>query len=295
MLMKIRVKNETLINLIRELVTKRILFFGVLLLLVEGLRWLIHNNYVSIPFIAAEVLQFIVVSILALLITNIFLRLTVGKVYQFLEGDVEPEQRMFFTQLYTFLMYGFAVAVILSQLGISWENITLIAGLLTTAFALAIRDVINSIMGWMIILVKKPFRLGDFVKIGDDVGEVIRIGTFYITLVPLHDKLSITKLPNKVVFEKSINNYGRGRIRKSFKFALTEVPPHPQLTSLRESLIGLVPASELWTTIDIEGGAAFLSVHYACAPEKEDEISHQLISSVTKELKETILWKEKKE
>jgi len=44
---------------------------------------------------------------------------------------------------------------------------------MATGLAFAVRDVLMSFFAWMILLRKKPFRIGDYIRIGEDEGKAI--------------------------------------------------------------------------------------------------------------------------
>ncbi len=56
-------------------------------------------------------------------------------------------------------------------------------GLLTAGLAIAMKDPLTNIAGWVFILARKPFTLGDRIQIGDHAGDVIDIRMFQFTLL----------------------------------------------------------------------------------------------------------------
>ena len=56
-------------------------------------------------------------------------------------------------------------------------------GLLTAGLAIALKDPLTNIAGWIFILTRKPFTLGDRIQIGDQAGDVIDLRLFQFTLV----------------------------------------------------------------------------------------------------------------
>lgn len=150
------------------------------------------------------------VILFSMLMANIILKLTEQRVFKFLEEeDVEIEQRIFITKLYKFLIYTIVITVILGQLGFSFSNITLFLGLITTGLAFAVRDILLSYFIWLILLLKKPYRIGDYVQFGKESGTIIRIGTFYMTIQPTTewDRMLI-KVPLRNLLSDSMIDYG---------------------------------------------------------------------------------------
>jgi small-conductance mechanosensitive channel len=56
----------------------------------------------------------------------------------------------------------------------------------------------------LLLLTKRPFRISDYIKIGDNEGKVVTIGSFYVFLKPIsyHPKDSLIKVPNKFFWKK---------------------------------------------------------------------------------------------
>jgi MscS family membrane protein len=91
---------------------------------------------------------------------------------------------------------GYNVKAILAGLGIG--------GL---AFALAAQDTLANIFGAIVVAVDQPFRIGETVRIGTNVGMVEDIG-LRSTRIRLIDK-SLMVIPNKTVAAETITNLSR--------------------------------------------------------------------------------------
>ncbi|MBL9209230.1 MAG: mechanosensitive ion channel family protein [Opitutaceae bacterium] len=98
--------------------------------------------------------------------------------------------------LLTIESLGYDVKAILAGLGIG--------GL---AFALAAQDTLANIFGAIVVAVDQPFRIGETVRIGGNVGMVEDIG-LRSTRMRLADK-SLMVIPNKTVASDSITNLSR--------------------------------------------------------------------------------------
>lgn len=63
------------------------------------------------------------------------------------------------------------------------KDIMTFLGLFSAGLAFALKDLVSSFLGWIIINSHKPFVLGDRIKIGDSIGDVIEINWFYTTII----------------------------------------------------------------------------------------------------------------
>lgn len=99
-------------------------------------------------------------------------------------------------------------------------------GLITAGLAIALKDPLTNIAGWMFILFRKPFSLGDRVQIGEHVGDIIDIRLFQFTMLEVGNWIKaeqstgrIIHLPNGKVFQEAQANYSSG-----FEYIWDEIP-----------------------------------------------------------------------
>jgi MscS family membrane protein len=101
------------------------------------------------------------------------------------------------------------LGVLLTIQGLGYDVKALLAGLGIggLAFALAAQDTIANIFGAIVVAVDQPFKIGETVKIGQNVGGVEDIG-LRSTRIRLVDK-SLMTIPNKTVAAETITNLSR--------------------------------------------------------------------------------------
>ena len=119
-----------------------------------------------------------------------------------------------FGVLLTIQSLGYNVSTILQGLGIG--------GL---AFALAAQDTIANLFGSLVVAIDQPFKVGENVKIGSNVGTVEDIG-LRSTKIRLVDK-SLVVLPNKMVSSEAIVNLSRftgRRVEQVFSLTYDTTP-----------------------------------------------------------------------
>lgn len=111
----------------------------------------------------------------------------------------------------------FAIIVLMvaffSYIG-SWTSLGVVAGLITAALGFALQRPITGIAAWVMVIVKKPFQIGDRICIGDVRGEVYDISLFHIYLDEMGGTLDSSlhsgrnvMIPNYLLFEQNIINY----------------------------------------------------------------------------------------
>jgi small-conductance mechanosensitive channel len=99
-------------------------------------------------------------------------------------------------------------------------------GLLTAGIAIALKDPLTNVAGWIFILARKPFGLGDRIQIGNHAGDVIDLRLFQFTLLEIGNWVDadqstgrIIHIPNGTIFTQTQANYSAG-----FKFIWNEMP-----------------------------------------------------------------------
>jgi small-conductance mechanosensitive channel len=99
-------------------------------------------------------------------------------------------------------------------------------GLLSAGMAIALKDVVASMAGWVFILWRRPFQLGDRIQIGDRAGDVVDIRLFQFTLLEIGNWVDadqstgrIIHVPNLAVFTEPLFNY-----TAQFEFIWNELP-----------------------------------------------------------------------
>jgi small conductance mechanosensitive channel len=111
--------------------------------------------------------------------------------------------------------FGLLVLVIISALGVLGVNTTsfvAIIGAAGLAVGLALQQNFSNFGAGVIILLLKPFKVGDFVEAGGAVGVIDTIGIFNTTFKTGDNKIII--VPNSNIIGGNIVNYSREAIRR---------------------------------------------------------------------------------
>lgn len=97
------------------------------------------------------------------------------------------------------------------------ESFATFIGLISAALTIALKDLVVNFAGWIFLLVRKPFQLGDRVQIGDHKGDVIDIRVFQFTINEIGHWVDadqstgrIIHIPNGKVFTEPQANFNQG-------------------------------------------------------------------------------------
>lgn len=109
------------------------------------------------------------------------------------------------TLMTVFVVLG--VLLIVQSLGYDVKAILAGLGIGGLAFALAAQDTLANVFGAIVVAIDQPFRIGEAVRIGPNIGTVEDIG-LRSTRIRLVDK-SLMTIPNKTVAAETITNLSR--------------------------------------------------------------------------------------
>lgn len=167
---------------------------------VEGLDSL--SRMISI----SGVLTSIVVIGIAYLMLR-FLRVTVESV-----GERFATQRLLLQKVATGLQFaiyvGTGVIVFMLSFNLNDQVLALVGGTIAVSVGFSIKDLVASFIAGIMILIDRPFQVGDRVSFGGEYGDITKIGLRSVRLQTLDDN-TVTIPNNKFLSEiTSSGNYG---------------------------------------------------------------------------------------
>jgi small conductance mechanosensitive channel len=120
--------------------------------------------------------------------------------------ELEPPLRQLFERILRVLILGLVLIVALQNLGV--ELLPLIAGLgiAGAGVALGMQGVLSNVAAGLTIIFTKPFRVGEYISIAGEDGEVRSISLFSTVL--RHADMSDVVIPNRKIAGEILHNYG---------------------------------------------------------------------------------------
>jgi small-conductance mechanosensitive channel len=107
-----------------------------------------------------------------------------------------------------------------------FSSVSTFLGLLTAGLAIALRDLIVNFAGFLFIMWRRPFDVGDRVQIGDYRGDVIDLRVFQFSLMEIGNWVDadqstgrVIHIPNGKIFQEAQSNYSTG-----FAYIWNEIP-----------------------------------------------------------------------
>lgn len=122
------------------------------------------------------------------------------------------------------LTYGvltiFVILAALSQVGIQTASFIAILGAAGLAVGLALQGSLSNFAAGILMIVFRPFKIGDYVEAGGKAGTVEEIRIFFTRLKSPDNKVII--IPNSSIMDDSIVNYSQKEMRRvDFKIGVS--------------------------------------------------------------------------
>lgn len=105
------------------------------------------------------------------------------------------------------------IVAVLSQFGVQTTSLIALLGAAGLAVGLALQGTLSNVASGVMLLVLRPFRVFDRVKLGDVLGTVREIGLFRTEIVT--DNATYVSIPNSTVFSGTIINLSREAQRRT--------------------------------------------------------------------------------
>ena len=91
---------------------------------------------------------------------------------------------------------------------ITFQNFLVIAGAASVAIGFAFKDYVSSLIAGVVAIIERPYRPGDWIKIGGDYGEIRTVGLRAIRM--LTADANIITIPHSKIWTDNISNANDG-------------------------------------------------------------------------------------
>ncbi|MBW3535064.1 MAG: mechanosensitive ion channel family protein [Gemmatimonadetes bacterium] len=165
----------------------------------------------------------VLLSALVVLAVMVVRRLVLGVVFQRVD---QPRVRYRWGKLSGYVATLVALLLIINIWIEGIPSLGTFIGLLTAGLAIALKDLVANVAGWLFIMWRRPFDLGDRIQIAGHSGDVVDLRIFQFTLLEIGNWVDadqstgrIIHVPNLKVFSEPTANY-----TAQFAFLWHEVP-----------------------------------------------------------------------
>jgi small conductance mechanosensitive channel len=138
-------------------------------------------------------------------------RRALTRVFDKTEMDVTLEK--FLTSLFYYLIMTMAGVAALGMMGIQMASVLTIMGAAGLAVGLALQGTLSNVAAGVMLLIFRPFKVGDYVDAGGTAGTIDTIGLFATTL-NTPDNIHII-VPNSGIYGGTIRNFSHHETRRN--------------------------------------------------------------------------------
>mgnify|MGYP001247551096 CR=1 FL=1 len=165
----------------------------------------------------------LIATFLAFCLFFVIRKLILSVIYKFVEDVKARHQWRKVTSYISFTLIFIIIAQVWFK-GI--ESIATYLGLLSAGIAISLKEPLTNFTGWLYIIWRAPFDVGDRIQLGPQSGDVIDTNLFNFTLMEIGSWVDaddhtgrIIHVPNGLIFTETLANYGKG-----FKYIWNEIP-----------------------------------------------------------------------
>ena len=158
----------------------------------------LHLGIISVGALLGAVVT-LVVCILAVRIITVLLRRVLGKT------TLEQRVSKYIVSTVRFVLWVVTVLIVAQQLGIPVTSLVALFSVISLAVSLAVQNVLANVAGGLVLLVTKPFTVGDYIDTPSGEGTVREMSLTYTFLETMEgQRLAV---PNSTLSSGKIINY----------------------------------------------------------------------------------------
>ncbi|TSD00063.1 MAG: mscs mechanosensitive ion channel [Candidatus Peregrinibacteria bacterium Greene1014_49] len=145
---------------------------------------------------------------------------------------MQPQKRYVATKIFTTITYMIVLIWLLTTVFSKNPNILTSLAIVGAGLAVALQDVVKDIVGWIMVLQKRLYILGDRISVGSYTGDVVDLSLFRTTLLEVHTSPTAAVqertgrtlyMPNAAVLTNDVISFNRTSdfLKSELKFVLT--------------------------------------------------------------------------
>ncbi|MBD3671638.1 MAG: mechanosensitive ion channel family protein [Gammaproteobacteria bacterium] len=163
-------------------------------------------------YLSIEHLQLVIRAVMVLVIAWLIARIVSGALVRLFRKHTDAQGVMLIRTFSKYLIMGLAVVMIIKELGFDIGVLLGAAGILTVAIGFASQTSMSNLISGLFLLGERPFMVGDIIRVGSVIGEVLSIDLLSVKLRTFDNLFA--RIPNEALIKKDVINYSRFSIRR---------------------------------------------------------------------------------
>lgn len=169
-----------------------------------------------VSFAGKALLAILILVIGLKLVKFVMKRIKMGRGF----NKLEKSSQTFISSIISIVLKAFIVITAITVLGIPMTSVIAIIGSAGLALGLALQGGLSNIAGGVMIMIFKPFKVGDYIDTHVDSGTVKEINIFHTVLSTIDSRTVV--IPNGNLSNSAIVNYSSVKQRKlDLKFSVS--------------------------------------------------------------------------
>ncbi|HIF97006.1 MAG TPA: mechanosensitive ion channel [Myxococcales bacterium] len=155
-----------------------------------------------------------VVGAVALLIVGRLIAARAGRLTRssLTRANADPQLVPFFGQAVHYFLLVIVIVAVLQLFGVETTSLVAVIGAAGLAVGLALQGTLSSFSAGVMLLIMRPFKIGDSISVSGSTGVVIEV-TLFVTTLNTSDNLRII-IPNSAVYGATIKNFSTNEKRR---------------------------------------------------------------------------------
>jgi len=252
---------------------------------------------ISIPNIgrdAVRILLLVWIVYQAVLMTQIIINFAVRRHFHGEEDDAAKSAAGFIGNIAKGVLWFIGFLLVLSNLGVNITSLVAGLGIGGIAIAFALQNILSDLFSSFAIRFDKPFRVGDFIIVGEHMGTVVRIGVKTTRIQALQGEEII--ISNRELTSTRVQNFKRMKERRVvFALGVTYQTPREKMEKIPQVIRGIIEGIETvrfdrshWksfggSSLDIETVYYILSGDYNLYMDIQQEINLKIYEAFENE------------
>ncbi len=155
--------------------------------------------------------------ILLAIIIYIVGKIIIGRILKFIEKSkltekMDPTLRTFLSNAARIVLYIVLVISIISVLGVPMASVITVLASAGVAVGMAMQGALGNLAGGIMLMIFRPFSVGDYIDAAGESGTVKAIAMFYTELLTIDNKY--VTIPNGTLMNSNVTNYSREPLRR---------------------------------------------------------------------------------
>ena len=179
------------------------------------------------------------IKIVIALLIYIIGKFIIGKLLKLVDkmqnaGKMDDTTKSYIRNIIKAVLYVVLVVAIISELGVPMASVITVIASAGVAVGMAMQGSLSNLAGGIMLMIFRPFNVGDYIIAGGEEGTVKSISTFYTVLNTVDNKT--VSIPNGALMNSNISNCSSEDLRRvdlTFNIAGSEPIKKVQATIMK--------------------------------------------------------------